>query len=646
MADEEIDMNKLATEWVAGLNSAAAEGDIAKFAQQFVAVGWLRDHLCFSWDFRSISSRSAIESFLSECDNPFSTGSETKRRFDTTGIHDIVLDTQSSLGPPEKFPLPHDPSKFGIQGALTFSLRSPHARGRGFFRLVQSPEADGEWKAMTLYTVLHDLVGHEEPTERPRGKSLDPNAATNAREEKAKEVEAIESDPTVLIGCALILMYVFEVGAGHNGLMQAARLRRMGIRALVVEKTPRVGDVWRNRENFPEYISGSRLGDFMESYVLLQELHVWTSSTLLSSPEPVYDSETRRWTVIVDRSGNHVTLHPKYILLALTTGRPNIPEFPGREAFKGEVYHTDLHKGAGKWKGKKAVVVGAGNASGDIIQDFVANGASEVTVVQRSAIFHQSLATFNATFAADYFVPGRRMEDADLLANSLPPRLIIAMMEGGLLEHVKSMDADLHKRLQEKGLKLTWECNGMKAGAAAFIFEMLAAKTILDTGFGELIANGTVKVKQGAEVSHFEEESLVLVDGTKLPADVVVLATGNQAIMESIHALMGPNIASKIGPRVFGLDSVGEMKRFNRPSGQPGLWICPGAFFMARYYSKLVVRNYVSSRQKTWSDERTMLQALQILAEELGIKGPTPAVDGELLIASLGFNVHELNEIP
>jgi len=29
--------------------------------------------------------------------------------------------------------------------------------------------------------------------------------------------------------------------------MTAARLQHMGIRALVIEKTPRVGDVWRNR---------------------------------------------------------------------------------------------------------------------------------------------------------------------------------------------------------------------------------------------------------------------------------------------------------------------------------------------------------------------------------------------------------------
>lgn len=37
------------------------------------------------------------------------------------------------------------------------------------------------------------------------------------------------------------------VGAGQAGLTSAARLQHMGLRVLVIEKTPRVGDVWRNR---------------------------------------------------------------------------------------------------------------------------------------------------------------------------------------------------------------------------------------------------------------------------------------------------------------------------------------------------------------------------------------------------------------
>ena len=43
-------------------------------------------------------------------------------------------------------------------------------------------------------------------------------------------------------------------------------------------------------------------------------------------------------------------------------------------------------------------------------------------------------------------------------------------------------------------------------------------------GFGSLVIEGKVKVKHGVEIEHFETDGLVLEDGTKLLADVVVLA--------------------------------------------------------------------------------------------------------------------------
>ena len=39
----------------------------------------------------------------------------------------------------------------------------------------------------------------------------------------------------------------FEVGGGQTGLQVAARFKQMNIPALVIERTPRIGDVWRQR---------------------------------------------------------------------------------------------------------------------------------------------------------------------------------------------------------------------------------------------------------------------------------------------------------------------------------------------------------------------------------------------------------------
>lgn len=38
---------------------------------------------------------------------------------------------------------------------------------------------------------------------------------------------------------------------------------------------------------------------------------------------------------------------------------PNIPSWPGMDKFRGAVYHSNFHRDAEKWAGKKAIVVGA-----------------------------------------------------------------------------------------------------------------------------------------------------------------------------------------------------------------------------------------------------------------------------------------------
>ncbi|KAF7310143.1 hypothetical protein MIND_00387700 [Mycena indigotica] len=48
--------------------------------------------------------------------------------------------------------------------------------------------------------------------------------------------------------------------------------------------------------------------------------------------------------------------------------------------------------------------------------------------------------------------------------------------------------------------------------------------TVLDMGCAQLIIDGKVKVKQGVDITHFERDAVVFADGSKIEADVVVLA--------------------------------------------------------------------------------------------------------------------------
>ncbi|KAJ7615365.1 FAD/NAD(P)-binding domain-containing protein [Roridomyces roridus] len=580
----------VATKWLASLRGAV---DAKAFADHFLPTGWLRDLLCFSWDFKSTAGRGKIAEFLSEPSGP-----NGKSRFQQAGLRDFELD-KSIL--PAKFEVPGNPPLEGMSAAFTFAISSPPAIGRGFVRLLS--DEDGVWRAFTLFTNMQDLVGHEEPTEGIEG-----YFGTTWEDEYAKKMAEIENDPTVLI-----------VGGGQGGLMCAARFGRMGIRSLVVEKTARVGDVWRNRypnlslhttihpstvlyqpwpKTYPKFLPRDKIADFLEGYAVGQELNVWLSSTVL--PTPTYDPSTGRWTVEIDRAGKRVCITPKHIVFATGIGAPKAPSWPGMDSFAGTMYHSDKHRGAAPFKGKRVVVVGACNAGSDIAEDFVVKGAAEVTMVQRSAT-----CVFSSSTYEKFSPPGDKLpivEDMDLVNNSMPPALNVELANRGL-ESFKDCDRELFDGLQKAGFKLTWQMNpgGPEVSPLAFFYNRIASGTMLDMGNAQLIVDGNIKIKQGVEIERIESAGLVFVDGSKLEADVIVLATGYYPIIKSVASIMGEGIKDLIGQHIFGLDEPGlELKNCYRPTGAPGVWVTPGAFPQARFLSKHL--------------------AIQIKAEELGLK--------------------------
>jgi cation diffusion facilitator CzcD-associated flavoprotein CzcO len=97
-----------------------------------------------------------------------------------------------------------------------------------------------------------------------------------------------------------------------------------------------------------------------------------------------WDAESARWTVTTE---NGLMARAQFLILG--TGllhKAHLPEWPGRENFKGVVTHS------GEWlddlnvKGKKVAVVGAGATSVQIVQE-LAKEASQLTVLLRRPSF-------------------------------------------------------------------------------------------------------------------------------------------------------------------------------------------------------------------------------------------------------------------
>ncbi|KAI0750653.1 dimethylaniline monooxygenase (N-oxide-forming) [Daedaleopsis nitida] len=564
------DSHSIASSWLAALTSAITSGDIDALSTLFLPDGWLRDLLVFTWDLRSLEGREKIRAFLSP------TLSEAQ-------VSSIKLDADVNLAPRSSFiaQLQAHDVEFGI----TFECRRGH--GRGYVRLL--PDAVGEYKALTVLMMLSDLHGYEETNTLILRDELAADHSKDASEEFEKWVSETETKPYVLI-----------VGGAQTGLQLAARFKQMNIPTLVIERTPRVGDVWRNRypsltlhtprrqhsllyqtypSNWPEYTPRDKLAQWIEHYAIVQDVVVWTNAEL--QPHPKYDSAAHEWDVTVLRNGVPVKLRPAHIVLATgTLGKPNVPSVPSQERFSGTVLHSSVYKGPKSYAGKRVVVVGAGNSAIDICQDSVYAGAESVTMIQRSSTCVMDR-NFISGFQRQTWPEDVPVEVADLRWGGMPfgltKKLSIATQD-----FMRDAQKELHAKLNKGGLKVDMGPDG--AGLYILVLERLGGLW-QDKGGADLIADGKIKVRNGVSPASFTKTGLVLSDGSELPADVVVYATGYINIRETNRALFGDKVIDQVKP-IYGLDEEGEVKGSYRPSGHHGLWFATGDFFMSRFLSK------------------------------------------------------------
>jgi hypothetical protein len=88
-------------------------------------------------------------------------------------------------------------------------------------------------------------------------------------------------------------------------------------------------------------------------------------------------------------------------------------------------------------------------------------------------------------------------------------------------------------------------------------------------------------------IKEFEKDAMVLADGTKIPADIVVLATGYDNMRTTLRKILGDETADRCKD-VWDLDKEGEINAMWRPSGHPGLWYMGGNLSLTRTYSKFL----------------------------------------------------------
>ncbi|HCU98343.1 MAG TPA: FAD-dependent oxidoreductase, partial [Chloroflexi bacterium] len=459
-------------------------------------------------------------------------------------------------------------------------------------------------KCTVFFTVIEELVGHEEPIFARRAVGH-VNKAIKGR----KTWFEISKEEKSCLGYE-VQPYVVIVGGGQGGIALAARLKMMNVPTIVVDKNLKPGDSWRNRyeslylrntlwqnhlpylefpDNWPVYMSKDQMADWLEMYVKVMDLNYWSSTICVGA---TYLPDLQKWNITVNREGNTIQINPKHLVIATgLSGLPRIPEVEGSQLFKGVICHSSDFQSGKKFNNKKCVVVGSNNSAHDICMDLWENGA-DVTMLQRSETLVVRAETFfsRSKYTQKKADIGLTTNELDVEGAAIPYQVMREQMISEWSEIAKN-DSDYYSRLVDAGFLVTF---GQDGSGLEMMYMYRGSGYYIDVGATELIVNGDIKLNSGVTVDKICQEGIILSDGTSMNADLIVYATGYQSMNSWVEKLISKDIASKVG-RCWGLGSgtkydpgpwEGELRNMWKPTSQDGLWFHGGGLTQSRLYSR------------------------------------------------------------
>ena len=554
------------THWLRAFDKALAKADPAAVTALIAVDGHWRDVLAFTWSITPAQGADEIGALL-------------VAKQATTQARGCAL--AEGRTPPRRAPR----AGYDVIEAI-FQFETAVGRGFGVLRLL----ANDPGRAIQLLTTLHELTGFEERVgdRRPTG-GFRHFGGPNWKEVRQAAQQYSDREPTVLI-----------VGGGQAGLSLAATLVRMGVDTLIVDRLERVGDCWRTRyhalalhndteynhlpympfpPSWPTYLPKDMVADWFEAYAWAMEINFWTSTELVRGD---YDEAAGRWNAVVRQaSGKERTLHPRHLVFANgLVGSAHIPTLPGMQDFTGTVLHTSQFDSGRAWANKRALVIGTGTSGHDVAQELHAHGCA-TTIVQRGSTMVLSIdPSAKMAYGPWQGVP---IEDGDLLAMTNTKPMLKRSLQGMTARMVEA-DRKIIDGLVARGFKFD---TGEDGAGHHWKVRQRYGGYYLEAGCSQLVIDGAVGLLQYDRIEHFAAAGALLKDGTVMPADLIVLATGFVAQEQVVAKLLGKEIAAKIGP-VWGFAPDGEMSNMWRRTPQDGLWFVGGSFFNCRTYSRYV----------------------------------------------------------
>ncbi|MEU2094784.1 flavin-containing monooxygenase, partial [Streptomyces globisporus] len=315
---------------------------------------------------------------------------------------------------------------------------------------------------------------------------------------------------------------VYVIGGGPGGLATAAALRARGVRAVVLEKSDRVGASWRGHydrlhlhttrrwsalpglkmpRKFGRWVGRDDVVRYLEKYTEHHELEVVTGVEV-TRVDPAPDG-SGDWQLTA--TGGRVLRGRAVVVATGFNHTPRIPDWPGRDTYTGELLHAAAYRNPAPYAEKDVLVVGIGNTGAEIAADLAEGGASAVRIAVRTAphIVRRSTAGWPA-------------QATGILVRRLPVRLVDRA--GGVMARIAVPD------LTDRGLP--------RPATGLYSRVREGAIPVQDVGLIDAVKSG--RVTPVATVASFDQDTVVLADGTRITPDAVIAATGYHRALEPL----------------------------------------------------------------------------------------------------------------
>jgi putative flavoprotein involved in K+ transport len=303
------------------------------------------------------------------------------------------------------------------------------------------------------------------------------------------------------------------VGAGPAGLATSRELTRAGVDHLVLERGDQIGHTWANLYDSLVLHTGRHLS-------ALPGLPIPASASLFPSRRAFLEylaryAETFRLPIETRTNVTSVERSAGRWIVRLATGRsldaralvvatgivanPYVPEIPDRHRFTGDVMHSVQYRRPEGRKGRRVLIVGAGNSAGEISVELSGAGADVTLAVQTGALI----------------VP------RDLL--------------GIPIQYLSVLLSPLPRPLLQR---VTTIIGGLRGARALPLPRPTSCPKVPLIGLAlrDALRAGTIRLQRG--LSAFTRDGVRFVDGAEEHFDEIILATGYKAAVGFLDGLI------------------------------------------------------------------------------------------------------------